>query len=150
MRTEVKTSISALVSEVELKVSNSSRQTVCQPKHVDYAFERCRLFSQRTAIIVELQYVAKATLIVKLVECRLYYKQAVCAIRPQSSMGAQFTNFARNVNSPSVMGKFSIYFIIFPLILITFCTIISKRSVWCSCVPKIILENLTVSKDIAD
>ena len=34
--------------------------------------------------------------------------QAVCAIRPQSSMGAQFTNFARNVNSPSVMGKFSI------------------------------------------
>jgi hypothetical protein len=55
MRTEVKTSISALVSEVELKVSNSSRQTVCQPKHVDYAFERCRLFSQRTAIIVELR-----------------------------------------------------------------------------------------------
>ena len=38
--------------------------------------------------------------------------QAVCAIRPQSSMGAQFTNFARNVNSPSVMGKFSIYFIL--------------------------------------
>ena len=35
-------------------------------------------------------------------------KQAVCAIRPQSSMGAQFTNCARNVNSPSVMGKFSI------------------------------------------
>ena len=40
---------------------------------------------------------------------RLFEKhQAVCAIRPQSSMGAQFTNFARNVNSPSVMGKFSI------------------------------------------
>ena len=39
-------------------------------------------------------------------------QQAVCAIRPQSSMGAQFTNFARNVNSPSVMGKFSIYFIL--------------------------------------
>ena len=45
-------------------------------------------------------------------EIRLEITQAVCAIRPQSSMGAQFTNFARNVNSPSVMGKFSIYFIL--------------------------------------
>jgi hypothetical protein len=42
----------------------------------------------------------------------LITNQAVCAIRPQSSMGAQFTNFARNVNLPSVMGKFSIYFIL--------------------------------------